>query len=353
MQANIAARRRNRLIRWICIVCSVSVLVALLALTAFAQNTYVITDGDQVTVYTGFTSDPAKVLDEVGVQLAAQDFYTTEAVDGVSEITVQRAMPVTIDNCGERLQATSYGETVEALLQRMGIPTGSGYLVSQSLQSLTYENMEISVSSIVETTEIYTVEIPYETSYIEDPTLPVGQEKILVAGQPGQMQRHADVVYRNAGEQRRTVVQETVLVQPVHQLVAVGTGENVGGEALPMIGDGYIVLPTGEVLTYTHTDVFEATAYTKTDEGCDDFTANGNRVKFGVVAVDPKVIPYGTRMFIVTTDGSFIYGLSTAEDCGGAIQQKRLDLYMDTTAECFQFGRQDCIVYFLGDANWK
>lgn len=351
MQKKSGASKR-RLLRWIAVVLSVVGLTVLLALTAFAQNTYVITDGDQVTVYTGFTTDPAKVLNEVGVELDDQDYYTTAAVDGVAEITVQRAMPVTVDNCGQILQTTSYGETVGELLNRLGIETGIGYQLSTPLSTMTYEDMEISVASIVETTETYTVEIPYEITYCEDPTLPIGEEEILVEGTAGLMLCTADVVYCNAQQQYRNVVQQTMLEQPVKQIVAVGTGEAVG-EELPIIGDGFIILPTGEVLTYTHTDIYEATAYTKTDEGCDDITATGSQVRVGVVAVDPTLIPYGTRMFIITEDGQFIYGVSTAEDCGGGIKGKRLDLYMDTTAECFAFGRQDCVVYFLGDANWR
>ena len=76
-------------------------------------------------------------------------------------------------------------------------------------------------------------------------------------------------------------------------------------------------------------------------------------VKWGVVAVDPRVVPYGTRMFIMTPDGSIVYGIGTAEDCGGAIKGKRLDLYMPTLREAFRFGRKDVTVYFLGDANWR
>ena len=140
----------------------------------------------------------------------------------------------------------------------------------------------------------------------------------------------------------------------VTRVVAKGTGEQVGQVSdQPLIGDGVIVLPTGEVLTYVRKEGFVATAYTHTDAGCDEYTSNGTRVKWGVVAVDPTVIPYGTRMFIVTNDGKYVYGLSTAEDCGGAIQNRRLDLYMPTTEECFKFGVRDCTVYFLGDANWR
>ena len=77
----------------------------------------------------------------------------------------------------------------------------------------------------------------------------------------------------------------------------------------------------------------------------------GTTVRIGTVAVDPRVIPYGTRMFIVSNDGCYVYGLSVAEDCGGAIKGKRLDLYMPTLSEAFDYGRRPVTVYFLGDAN--
>ena len=353
MRKKMAARKKWFAVRWIAIVLSVACIIATLTLTAFAQNTYVITDGDQVTVHTSFTADPAKALHEAGVQLDTDDFYTTEAVDGVSEITVQRAVSVTITNCGEEIQTTSYGETIGALLERLGIPVGNGYQVSVPLSTEIHENMHVTVSRVVETSETYTVEIPFETVYCEDPTLPVGEEKILVDGVTGQMLRQADVVYQDSGELRRTVQRETVVQMPINQVVAVGTGTNVEKQETPVIGDGFIQLPTGEVLTYTHSDTYVATAYTKTDDGCDDYTATGSLVHVGVVAVDPSVVPYGTRMFIVSEDGQYIYGIATAEDCGSGVDGKRLDLYMDATAECFQFGRRNCTVYFLGDANWK
>ena len=64
--------------------------------------------------------------------------------------------------------------------------------------------------------------------------------------------------------------------------------------------------------------------------------------------VDPTVIPYGTRMFIVDQNGSFYYGMGTAEDCGGGIKGHKVDLYFNTSAECFQFGVRPCTIYILG-----
>lgn len=346
--------RKRGFASFLAIAIAVFCLAGVLSQTVQAENTYVITDGKAVTVYTTYTADPAKVLEEAGVALEADDFYTTEPGDGVSEITVQRAQTVTVYYGEEMLQTKTYAEPLSDLLVRMGIAADDSVRTSLPLDTMTYDGMSIRVDRIRKTSENYTVDIPYDTSYVEDPTLEAGEEKVLVAGQSGQMLCSANIVYVNTQEQSRSVYQQTILTEPVDQVIAVGTGtQTEPKEGELWIGDGQIVLPSGEVLTYTHTDIYKATAYTKTDEGCGDTTANGTKVKVGVVAVDPKVIPYGTRMFIVTKDGEYIYGLATAEDCGGAIINKRLDLYFETDAECWRFGVRDCTVYFLGEANWR
>lgn len=347
-------RRKHSGIKALAILLVVVCLVGSLSQTAQAENTFVITDGDAVLVHTTYATDPAKVLREAGVALSAEDTYTTASNDGVSEIKVKRALNVTVYNGESVMQTSAYGENLQALFDRLGIVIDDTVAVSLPLDTVTYDGMIVRVNTKGASTESYTVEVPFETAYCDDPTLPVGVEKILVAGKPGQMLCTANVVYVDGQETERNVYQQTVTVEPVTRVVAKGTGEQVGQVSdQPLIGDGVIVLPTGEVLTYVRKEGFVATAYTHTDAGCDEYTSNGTRVKWGVVAVDPTVIPYGTRMFIVTNDGKYVYGLSTAEDCGGAIQNRRLDLYMPTTEECFKFGVRDCTVYFLGDANWR
>ena len=346
--------RKNSIVKILVALLAVVCLVGSLSQTAQAENTFVITDGDAVTVHTTYATDPAKVLKEAGVNLSAEDIYTTESVDGVSEIKIQRQQKITVYYGDETLEASSYGESLRALFVRMGIVVDNSVEVSLPLDTMTFDGMLVHVNRKGQNTERYTVEIPFEITYCEDPTLPVGEEKILVTGKPGQKLCTADVVYVNGQEVSRNVYQENVTIEPVTQIVAVGTGEKVGQtNDAPIFGDGVIILPSGEVLTYTRKDKFVATAYTHTDDGCDEYTANGARVKWGVVAIDPSVIPYGTRMFIVTNDGQYIYGLSTAEDCGTGIVGKRVDLYMPTYDECMQFGVRNCTIYFLGGADWR
>ena len=112
----------------------------------------------------------------------------------------------------------------------------------------------------------------------------------------------------------------------------------------PTYSSNTITTEDGEVLTYTSTMSVEATAYTGGGT-----TATGTAARYGAIAVDPSVIPYGTRMYIVSDDGKWIYGVATAEDCGGAIKGHIIDLYFDDYSTCIQFGRRNCTIYILDD----
>lgn len=343
-----ASNRKIWLFRATAVILPVLTLTCLLKQTVSAQNTYVITDGATVLVHTTAATDPKLVLDEAGLPLGAEDTYTTSQSNGVSEITVQRAQDVTIQLFGEPTHVEAHGETVEQLLSRLNIELDENTVVSVPMDTVTTDGMELEVTRTVHTTETYSRDIPFETIYCDDSTLPVGTEKVISSGSNGEMRCTADVTYRNGQQVSRSVTQEQTVLQPKNAVVARGTAPEESGSDMPIIGDGTIITSTGETLTYTDVIPVLASAYTKTDEGCDDYTATGTLARVGAIAVDPTVIPYGTRMFIVSDDGAYVYGIATAEDCGGAIGGHRVDLYFDTTAECFEFGMRDCKVYILG-----
>ena len=369
-------------------------IVLLLSQTAFAQNTYVITDGERIVIHTSSATDPAEVLDEAGLTLGSDDTYTTQGGDGVSEITVRRNLTILIDNCGKELTLEASAGTVKALLEQLDIMPDENSTVSVALDAPLYDGMEIAITRTILSTETYTKAIPYETTYYEDDTLPIGTQAVISEGRNGEMICTAEVTYRNGVETNRNVIKQILNRQATPRIIAIGTAdpladidfsqfdvsdsnytvaeeyppeqttpeeesepededpveENEPADVeidYPIIGENTITTASGEVLTYTHTMTVEATAYTKTDAGCDDWTATGTLARYGAIAVDPSVIPYGTRMYIVSWDGSVVYGYATAEDCGGAINGARVDLYYDTYEECIQFGRRDCIIYFL------
>ena len=389
-----SSKKNEFLFRTAAILLPLISIVLLLSQTAFAQNTYVITDGERIVIHTSSATDPAEVLDEAGLTLGSDDTYTTQGGDGVSEITVRRNLTILIDNCGKELTLEASAGTVKALLEQLDIMPDENSTVSVALDAPLYDGMEIAITRTILSTETYTKAIPYEPTYYEDDTLPIGTQAVISEGRNGEMICTAEVTYRNGVETNRNVIKQILNRQATPRIIAIGTAdpladidfsqfdvsdsndtvaeeyppeqttpeeefepededpveENEPADEeidYPIIGENTITTASGEVLTYTHTMTVEATAYTKTDAGCDDWTATGTLARYGAIAVDPSVIPYGTRMYIVSWDGSVVYGYATAEDCGGAINGARVDLYYDTYEECIQFGRRDCIIYFL------
>lgn len=320
-------------------------------ITASAETTYRINDAGKVSYYTTSATDPEEVLDLAGLELGIDDTYTTEESDGYTEIYVQRVQMITINNGGQILKTGTYGETVEALLQRLNVKLGDDDQISVAVESETYDGMEIRIDRVTYTTETYSKTLPHTTEYIADPELPEGEERVVVAGLDGEELCTARVTYENGEETSRRVIGSRVTAEPVNEVVAVGTAmakQAVSGELT--IGNGIIITAEGEMLTYTDCINVLATAYSCESTGGYGITATGTRARVGAIAVDPTVIPYGTRMFIVSVDGEYIYGVATAEDCGhpNFICGYRIDLYYDTEYECVQFGARDCKVYVLG-----
>ena len=109
---------------------------------------------------------------------------------------------------------------------------------------------------------------------------------------------------------------------------------------------GTLVTEDGDTLSYKRVISCSATAYT-TELQQNKITATGTVAHVGGIAVDPKVIPYGTRMYIVSASGAWCYGYAVAEDCGGGIKGNKVDLFFDTYDECISFGVRDAVIYIL------
>lgn len=331
------------------------------AQVASAQNTYLITDGDQILFHTTYATDPAAVLQEAGLQLGEDDTFTTETVNDVPKIRVNRLQTVTVRYGDQSADVTTYGATAGEILEQLDIRLEEGRLeTQQNLQAETYDGMVIDL--LFPSTELIdrTMFLPHETFYTIDPTLSAGEERTVVPGSPGEIQYTTQIFYENGKEVDRVNLKKTVLKAPVHAIVAQGSDglrrEEVPSSSDqgsadsaspqdPVIAQNTITTASGEVLTYKEKLTVEATAYSC--EGYEGITATGTRARYGAIAVDPSVIPYGTEMYIVSNDGAYIYGYAVAEDCGGAIVGNRVDLYFDRMDECWEFGRRDCTVYIL------
>jgi 3D (Asp-Asp-Asp) domain-containing protein len=117
-------------------------------------------------------------------------------------------------------------------------------------------------------------------------------------------------------------------------------------QAFPEDAGGTITTFNGETFSYTMILYCSATAYT-TERQENKITATGTTARVGAIAVDPKVITYGSELYIISDGGEWVYGYAVAEDCGGGIKGNKIDLFFDTYDECIRFGVRNAIVYVL------
>ena len=345
-----AFERKDLLIRAGGAAAAALILVLALALTVFADTTYKIHDGGSPMIYKTDATEPEEVLEEAGLPLAAGDLYEVDEGLLYSNITIRRAVDVTINYYGEPMTVYGYeDETLADVLAREELTWNEGDILSQELDMMVYDGLNLAITSIVVEEQVYNDVVAFETTYVDDDNMKKGAEKVQTEGQEGEKIVTASVTYVNGVETNREVLNEEVTTEAVDAVIAVGTGKNVKnyGNGSVVIGNGTITLENGKVLTYKGTRTVTATAYTSTDPGCGTKTSTGTTVRWGTVAVDPRYIPYGTKMFIVSNDGYIMYGEAVAEDCGGAIKRDKIDLYMPSRSQCLNFGRRTCTVYFL------
>ncbi len=101
----------------------------------------------------------------------------------------------------------------------------------------------------------------------------------------------------------------------------------------------YLQRSSAEISRSNRSAIMKASAYSAYDPGNGSYTAQGHLLRRGLAAVDPNVIPLGTRLYIPG------YGFAIADDVGGNIRGNRIDLAFDSHWEAVQFAQQTVTVY--------
>lgn len=317
-------------------------MIGILALAVYSGyitqvNSYFVMDDGVASVYQTYETDALLALREAGVVLSPADEVDAPAhpvVGSYAEITIKRAITATIIMEGRTTTITTKSAgTVRSLLDKAGYLPEPNDIVEPSLDTPAADKMVITVTRQSVVTEQVTVEIPYTTIRNENPNLNEGTEVVTQSGVPGTRLYSYEVTYQGGEELDRRLVVEAVVEDPVPEIIEVGTAATV-------------VTKSGEVLRYSKRLECSATAYT-TEGYRNKINAIGNVARVGTIAVDPKVIPLRSKVYVTSADGTWDYGVALCEDTGGSIKGNIVDLFFDTRSECFQFGRRKCVVYIL------
>jgi 3D (Asp-Asp-Asp) domain-containing protein len=223
-------------------------------------------------------------------------------------VFVQRATAVSFSVGGRRTATVhTHSKTVAELLAEQGVKLAAGDSVTPGPAAALANGMTVAVTVVRSVTEVEDASIPFQTIYRNDSSRLEGEYVELQVGINGYVHREYSVTYEDGVEVGRVLLSETV-VQPDNRIIAQGTAVVAAAVAAP-VGDPQC----GVTLRVW------ATWYTAASAG-GGTTATGTAVRKGTVAVDPRVIPLGTRMYIPG------YGYGVAEDTGGAVIGNIIDL---------------------------
>ncbi|SFH79190.1 protein of unknown function [Tindallia magadiensis] len=326
----------------------IPLLITMMVTTAFVHpdmREVTIKAGEQTLVVESRKHTVEEVLAEANIQISSQKQVSPaleEKTTNGMTIKVKDVFPVTLEVDGEKHRIYTAEPHVKALLDQVEVVLEKDDLIHPAPMNRLKPEMEIRITRVKTEPDNDVEEIPYQvlTKYTAD--LEPGETRVVQEGSPGRQILQKTLVYHDGTLSGFTVDERHILEEAQDKIIEKGK-ENV------------LITDSGELLHYKKVYTMEATAYdagyqsTGKHPGHPQYgiTRSGTRVRPGVVAVDPNVIPLGTKLYVESVNGGSNYGISSAEDTGGAIKGKRIDLYYESRSEALRFGRQPVKVYVL------
>lgn len=286
----------------------------------------VVIDGTSIEFKT-LKSDVASVLAENNLQLYPKDTITPaldeKLKDGLT-IEITRAFNITLLADGEEKSILTTPKAVEKILEEAQLVLGEKDIVEPALSVVADKTTStIQVKRVKEELVSQKETVAYRTEQKEDATLERGIRRVLQQGKTGEKETTIKITYEDGQKIKEEVVETKITKQPINQIISLG--------AMKYASRG------GRQFEFSRTLDARATAYTHTGSR----TSTGTKPKVGTVAVDPKTIPLGSRLYV---EG---YGFGRAEDVGGAIKGNAIDVFLESESECRRWGRRTVKVYVL------
>ena len=323
-------------------VMAVSLVFTLAVTAANLRLTYVTDSYGARQLVVSADSDPARVMSLSGIEAEEGDHvYYTAFSGSLASLNIERAFTVTIQADGQEYPVKLAFGTVADALERAGITLDADDYTEPALDQLVTAGSNIVVHRVDYQDKVETQAIPYDTQYVYTSLYfrNTGRATTLQHGAEGQQAVTTRERWVDGELENSTVVDVTTTVEPTDHVVKT---YGVGAPVSPLTGaDGTTNAPA----SYSKVLTGKATGYySKTGKG-----SSGLGLGYGTVAMDPDVIPYGTLLYITSTDGRFVYGYAIATDTGIAVQKGEIlvDLFYETYAESVINGAIQVNVYVV------
>jgi len=307
----------------------------------------VINDNGKPVVVKTMKFTVKEVLEQNGIKVGKDDYLSvplnTRLQKKNNVIYIKRAVPVNVLVDGKQIKLMTYKENIKEALEDSTIKIGpNDRIEGAKLEDKIVKDMTIKIVRVKEEIVKQTESIAYNVITRNNNSLDKGVEKVISEGKEGVKEKHYKVVYEDGKEASKQLVKETIISNPVDKIVEVGT---------------LLAYQTSRGDSFRYTKVLDmySTAYTSSysDTGKSPgdpyfgITSSGMRAQQGVIAVDPSVIPLGTRVYVEVAGSTPDYGYVIAADTGGAIKGNLIDLYFEDAATARSWGYKKVKVYIL------
>lgn len=302
-------------------------------------------------------------IKKANIKLNPNDVINYNITDPLTpdlKIKVTRMYEINVKADGQETAITVPEKTVvEDALKKGNITLGPDDIISVSKIQPVEEGMDIEINRVGYRESTLKEVIPYDIQRMESNELELGKTQIKTEGVNGERTITTRKKTVDGVDVESVTLRDEITKQPVTQVVLIGTKQNTvidtiknsvassksNNSSATLMGNT-LIDEHGNVVSYKSVLTGSCTAYTAPPGA---LTSTGREAAYGYVAVDPSIIPYGTKLYICSPDGAFVYGYAIAADTGGAMLsgQRLVDLYYPTEDECWQVGVRTLCVYIL------
>lgn len=258
-------------------------------------------------------------LDEQDIKYCEDDYISrpvsTYIYDGIS-FKLKHATDFKVTADGKTKKYKTLCRTVGDALKDCGIKVGDADIVTPGLDTEIGDDLEVVIQRVTTSQETVEEEVDFNTIEKDDSSLEQGKTKVETEGSKGKDKVTYEITYIDGVESERREISRETVTAAVDKVILNGTKISFNGKS------------------YSRKLVVKAYSYTGGGR-----TAMGTKARVGEIAVDPRVIPLGSRVYIEGV------GARIAEDTGGNIKGNTIDIYMNTVAECRKWGARTVTIY--------
>lgn len=278
-----------------------------------------------------------EALNRTGITLAENQSVTPSlntVITGDMNIYVYNSKNIKLTTNGTEMTVKAPEGTVENALNILGYEITDDDILNVDKNAQIEDDMKITLKKVTYVDEKSTKKISYKTVEKDSDDIMTGESEVSQKGVDGEKKVTKRCKYIDGKYDSTKVIDEKVTKEPVDKIVLNGTKRGTTTDS------------SGAPVSYSYMVSGSGTAYTAAPGA---LTATGVPVYEGGVAVNPAIIPYGSKLYIEAADGSHVYGYATAIDTGGALMDGSaiVDLFYFNYDDCVSFGRRDVNVYVL------